>query len=287
MKTKRYDDGGRTFSAEQEAWLGGADRTDPYILARMERAVPTKMTPATAARERVAAAAEEPDYIANIGRNYGAVDPADIRAKLDEPVTRTTAKAPAKPSKVTDTGDETARLLKRAPSSSAYPDESRRGSAKGTLDAARAKQIREDVARGSEAIESVYPEQMFITPGIKSIATAAKSLANRGSTPVRTAAQQAYDRAQMAERLTPTRGATSKASDASNARAATRRAEEGLNATEAAEARRRIMEASFEGGMKKGGAVKKMAKGGMTSMPTASKRADGIASKGKTKCKIY
>lgn len=35
--------------------------------------------------------------------------------------------------------------------------------------------------------------------------------------------------------------------------------------------------------MKKGGAVKKMASGGST----ASKRADGIASKGKTKCKMY
>ncbi|MEY4341791.1 MAG: hypothetical protein RL541_1295 [Pseudomonadota bacterium] len=35
--------------------------------------------------------------------------------------------------------------------------------------------------------------------------------------------------------------------------------------------------------MKKGGTVKKMASGGMT----ASKRADGIASKGKTKCKMY
>jgi len=35
--------------------------------------------------------------------------------------------------------------------------------------------------------------------------------------------------------------------------------------------------------MKKGGAVKKMASGGMT----ASSRADGIASRGKTKCKMY
>lgn len=35
---------------------------------------------------------------------------------------------------------------------------------------------------------------------------------------------------------------------------------------------------------KKGGAVKKMASGGMSS---ASKRADGIASRGKTKCKMY
>jgi hypothetical protein len=36
---------------------------------------------------------------------------------------------------------------------------------------------------------------------------------------------------------------------------------------------------------KKGGSVKKMASGGMTS--SASKRADGIATRGKTKCKMY
>lgn len=42
-------------------------------------------------------------------------------------------------------------------------------------------------------------------------------------------------------------------------------------------------------GYRKGGAVKKMAKGGMTSTPisNASRRADGIASKGKTRGKIY
>lgn len=37
--------------------------------------------------------------------------------------------------------------------------------------------------------------------------------------------------------------------------------------------------------MKRGGKVKKMASGGMAS--SASKRADGIATKGKTKCKMY
>ena len=40
-----------------------------------------------------------------------------------------------------------------------------------------------------------------------------------------------------------------------------------------------------EGTFKHGGKVKKMASGGMTS--SASKRADGIASKGKTRCKMY
>jgi len=37
-KIKRFQEGG--FTKEQEDWLGGADRTDPYILARMRRAVP-------------------------------------------------------------------------------------------------------------------------------------------------------------------------------------------------------------------------------------------------------
>lgn len=32
----------KSFSPEQEAWLGNADRTDPFILARMRRAVPDR-----------------------------------------------------------------------------------------------------------------------------------------------------------------------------------------------------------------------------------------------------
>jgi hypothetical protein len=48
-------------------------------------------------------------------------------------------------------------------------------------------------------------------------------------------------------------------------------------------------EENYKGdGMKRGGRVKKMASGGMTSgASSASKRADGIASRGKTRCKIY
>jgi hypothetical protein len=45
-------------------------------------------------------------------------------------------------------------------------------------------------------------------------------------------------------------------------------------------------EAALEGGMKRGGKVKKMASGGMA-RSSASRRGDGIASKGKTKGRIY
>ena len=44
-KVRKFQEGG--FSAEQEEWLGGADRTDPYILARMRKAVPDKVTTKT------------------------------------------------------------------------------------------------------------------------------------------------------------------------------------------------------------------------------------------------
>jgi hypothetical protein len=40
-KVRKFQEGG--FTPEQEAWLGGADRTDPYILARMRKAVPDKV----------------------------------------------------------------------------------------------------------------------------------------------------------------------------------------------------------------------------------------------------
>ena len=79
-----------------------------------------------------------------------------------------------------------------------------------------------------------------------------------------------------------------------NAQQEARRAAEGLNPAEVAAFKKKLAEASFEGGMKKGGKVKtkakakvkKMASGGMTSRPNASKRADGIATKGHTKCKM-
>jgi hypothetical protein len=53
-KMKRFDgeEGSQVFSEAQEKWLGGADRTDPYILARMRAAVPDepkKTAPAPAA----------------------------------------------------------------------------------------------------------------------------------------------------------------------------------------------------------------------------------------------
>lgn len=83
-----------------------------------------------------------------------------------------------------------------------------------------------------------------------------------------------------------------------NAAQAERRAAEGMSPAEALAAREAAREAKtlnpnawlagpkgMAENFRKGGAVKKMASGGMAR--SASSRADGIASRGKTKCKMY
>ena len=59
---------------------------------------------------------------------------------------------------------------------------------------------------------------------------------------------------------------------------------EDARADEARDNLKNFLTRDLDRGMKKGGSVKKYASGGMVS--SASKRADGIASKGKTRCKI-
>jgi hypothetical protein len=165
----------------------------------------------------------------------------------------------------------------------------------------------------AQAAEPVYPEQ-YMTPGggFKTAVGMAKNLASRGgqklaeySTPLLRGAATEVE--QVAPRLgAPTKQLTgpSKADLLARDRAAraTTRQEQmmnenaanyGLNpeapgyGAAAGALRDKLGGADFSLGMKKGGKVKKMASGGMTSKaPSASRRGDGIASRGKTRCKI-
>jgi hypothetical protein len=170
----------------------------------------------------------------------------------------------------------------------------------------------------AQAAEAVYPEQ-YLTPGggFKTAANMAKNLANRGgrevaeySTPLlRNAATEVEAARAAAPRLggpTPQLTGPSKAELVARDRAARAAArEEGMRAENAANyglnpqapgysasagaLRDKLGGADFSLGMKRGGAVKakRMASGGMTSkMPSASRRGDGIASRGKTRGKI-
>ena len=139
---------------------------------------------------------------------------------------------------------------------------------------------------GADAIERVYPEENFLAPGLKTVAGAAKALANRAPK-LREYTMQSlgYSPAQLANRPT-----SLVREEARAARAAQREAE---MARDNARAARRAPRAGLEDlpesismPMKKGGKtkVKKMASGGVAS---ASKRADGCAARGKTRGKIY
>ena len=74
---RKFAEGG--FSSAQEEWLGGADRTDPYILARMRSAVPNEV-----AKETVA---DNDPYGATKQETSADLDPYGAASKA--PVTKT------------------------------------------------------------------------------------------------------------------------------------------------------------------------------------------------------
>ncbi len=143
----------------------------------------------------------------------------------------------------------------------------------------------------SQAVESVYPEQYVVAPGAKTVASMAKSLVGRKaapeySTPLLSAPPKQLTGPSKADIVARDRAAREAARrDAMLKENANRY---GLNPNApgyegaAGSLRKNLGGEDFSLGMKRGGAVK-MASGGMT----ASRRGDGIASRGKTRCKMY
>lgn len=159
----------------------------------------------------------------------------------------------------------------------------------------------------SQGLEGVYPEQMIGGPGLKTAHSIAKNLAGRfGGTEAKAASpylkELPYSGAKQLPNA-PTKQITGPskgelvARDRA-ARAAGRNEEmlrenarryglnpDDINPAAAESIRKNLGGSDFSLGMKKGGKVKGYANGG--SVGSASKRGDGIASRGKTKCKMY
>jgi hypothetical protein len=163
----------------------------------------------------------------------------------------------------------------------------------------------------AQAAERMYPESMLVGgPGIKTVGAAAKALANRGAGAVErsvapsikeigmtqrgTAAETAAPRLggptpqltgpSKAELLARDRAARASARQEDMLRENARRSgldPDNINPAVANKVRQNMGGDDFSL-YKKGGKVKKMASGGMT----ASRRGDGIASRGKTRGKI-
>lgn len=218
---------------------------------------------------------------------------------------RAAAKPAAKPARpITGTGNQrgpTAEELAsyRPPSSSKYPDI--RGSA---LDSERAN-MRKNIREGSQAVEGVYPESNFVAPGLRAAQSAIKGIAGRfGGDSAKAASpylkELPYSGAKQLPNA-PTKqlpydkaGAVNRAREA---RAAGRNEEmlrenarrhgldpDNMNPATTKLVRDRLGGDDFSLGMKRGGAVRGYASGG--SVSSASRRADGIATKGKTRGKM-
>jgi hypothetical protein len=147
---------------------------------------------------------------------------------------------------------------------------------------AKDKAAEDDMMRpGRDAVEGVYPEAMLLggagalrgaTNALTSRMAAKKSAKDAAEAGKVFSASRAQEVAKSAEKYTPKQ-----------------QLEAGESALRGATNRARLKSLREDldmsgAGMKKGGAVKKYASGGMVG--SASRRADGIATKGKTKCRI-
>ena len=177
-----------------------------------------------------------------------------------------------------------------------------RGPAAGEAEAYRQRQFEEANARArtpegraerarmesSQALEAVRPEEAMIGGGgLKTVAAMARGLAGRRGTE------------KLAEYSVPRIGTEplkigteplkmtgpSKAELVARDRAGRAAGREAERKEFNQRGVDRFVESTFEGGMKRGGKVKKMASGGMA-RSSASSRADGIASRGKTRGKV-
>jgi hypothetical protein len=86
-KVRKFQEGG--FSKAQEEWLGGADRTDPYILARMRKAVPDEPKTSAPAMD-MGDLRDETGMVSKIKRNTETGDLYSTEAPTPRTVERTT-----------------------------------------------------------------------------------------------------------------------------------------------------------------------------------------------------
>jgi len=91
-KMRKFEEGG--LSKAQEEWLGGADRTDPFIMARMRKAVPDE--PKAAPKADTGELRDETGATSKIRRNTETGDLYSTEAPTPKAETKPAPKAEAK-----------------------------------------------------------------------------------------------------------------------------------------------------------------------------------------------
>jgi hypothetical protein len=99
MKKKMHKFEGGGLSKAQEEWLGGADRSDPIIMARMRRAVPDepKAAPKAAPKADTSELRDETGATSKIRRNTETGDLYNTEAPTPKAETKPAPKAETKP----------------------------------------------------------------------------------------------------------------------------------------------------------------------------------------------
>jgi len=266
-KIRKFQEGG--FSAEQEEWLGGADRTDPYILARMRRAVPDKPMALKENLSGSEALRDETGATSKIRRNTETGDLYSTEAptpKVIEKTTTTVKTAPKPPVRSQEETDRLAALEKKQALTPVRPEEYLIGGGGAALKALQmaGKKLAGKIAGNRELKE-------YVVPKLPAPSSGSGTPALPSPTP-----KLPYDKA----------GALAKKrADRATARDAAMREENaaryGITDTEAPGYE--SLRGAF---MRKGGKVKaktKTYKSGGSVKSSASKRADGCAIRGKTR----
>ena len=273
-RTRRFGAGGETnpdenaagsqveFSPEQEEWLGEADRTDPYILARMRKAVPDKETSTISPRLPVAPAKTEPvkaeSFESGFTENAGLGTSApykDARLVSEPPTSvkkpKPKPKVEAKPAPTTNEDVKRLREIDK-PLEKVTPEENLLPG--GALKGLAALSSRLIAKQAAKAGDKAFRAAKDITPGVKQIG---KDVERIG-----------LDKKQLT--YNPRKLSYNKSKDSSSG---------SRNTSTSSEFKKGADDQLYP--FKKGGAIKKMASGGR--VKSASARADGCAIRGKTR----
>ena len=245
-KVKRFSAGG--FSEAQEKWLGGADRTDPAILARMRKAVPDEAKEEPKKAEPTST--ETKDEVIDMRSNPKNVISDDTRKKAMESVNKVEpVKTESKPKPVKTAAKKTA-----APAA-AKTVKAAAAAAK-TVDKDETKLASKDKAN-PKAVADAYKKAATLNEPFESDFPKTKD---------------------DGPKIPPSPGRLGFRGDFFSGRP--------YGATKLKEARERAERQDRESyDMKKGGKVKKLKSGGKVS--SASSRGDGCAQRGKTRGKVY
>ena len=300
-RTRRFDGGGSTdayagMSDAQKQWLGGADPTDPYILARMRRAVPDEAPVRNMSDESYANSnASNNDYSDMQGDAEGMAS-NQLPARTAMSTAQTPVKTTRKPTSITQ---EKTKVTATVPKD--YSDVNDRASVKNYTPSARKKTLQETLSENkdlptmsnSENVSSLMPGGGAALKGLQKLTSAMRS---RVAPAVESAGTQLLENNPTLKLGFDKAGKM--ASDRS-ARASQRMQEMinenarnyGIDPENASQSllkklRENIGDGKFTmGNFKKGGKVKAFKQGGSVKA-SASKRGDGCATKGFTRGKL-